>query len=430
MAAMLRPPSAPLGKPLWIFSAATTLSLTGTFIQKIVVGWSIWEATHATTWLATASLADLLPTLLVSVPAGALVDRFRPETIFWVSQVASCLQAVVLCALAASGHLTVAGLLACTIFLGSCNAFTLPARLAYMTQLTTRECYPRAVVLYSLGANAAYSIGPILAGVFISAFGVSVAFAATALAYLPMIAVASMLPTVEKGETETRLRESFGRQMRNGFVYALRHRAILVMLLSFAAIACTARGIMELAPSIAAKVLGGGVGTLSLLASSIAVGAFAGGIWMSRWGGWQERATVIATSVGSAIGLIGYGASGQIALALTGGALLGFMLAMNSISTTSAIQLHVASQYRGRMNSLYNMIFKGGPAVGAVIFGWLGESDVRLSSVGAAFALVLLMLWILGHTKTMPSTSPGAPSVDHAIGRDLPFADNVAGRRP
>jgi hypothetical protein len=53
------------------------------------------------------------------------------------------------------------GLFACAIFLRTCNAFTLPARLAYMTQLTLRDCYTRAVVLYSLGGNAAFFAGPI-----------------------------------------------------------------------------------------------------------------------------------------------------------------------------------------------------------------------------------------------------------------------------
>jgi hypothetical protein len=102
-----------LGRPPWIPSAATTLSLTGTFIQKIAVRWSASEATHATTWLAAASLADLPPTLIDRERSrGALVDRFQPTTTFWVSQAVSRLQAFVLCALAASGHLTIASLFA------------------------------------------------------------------------------------------------------------------------------------------------------------------------------------------------------------------------------------------------------------------------------------------------------------------------------
>jgi len=58
------------------------------------------------------------------------------------------------------GELTVGGLLACAVFLGTCNAFTLPARLAYMTALTPREGFSRAVVLYSLGGNAAFFAAP------------------------------------------------------------------------------------------------------------------------------------------------------------------------------------------------------------------------------------------------------------------------------
>lgn len=402
---VLRPLHLPLGRSLWIFSAATTLSLTGTFIQKVAVGWSVWEATHATTWLAAASLADLLPTLIVSVPAGALVDRFRPATTFWVSQVASCLQALVLCVLAMSGHLTIVSLFACAVFLGTCNAFTLPARLAYMTQLTPRECYTRAVVLYSLGGNAAFFAGPMIAGVLISAFGVGAAFAANALTYVPMIAVATMLPAAVSEQRKLQEHESVVQQIRGGFAHATQNKSILMLLLSFAAVACTARGIMELAPGIAAVTLGGGVGTLSLLMSAIAVGALLAGILMSGWGGRGERATIVVTSAGSAIGLVGYGASGQIALSLAGAALLGFVLAVNNISTTSAIQLHAGLRYRGRINSLYNMIFKGGPAVGAVIFGWLAhQTNIRLSSIAAALILLPLMVWIIRRAGTAPES--------------------------
>jgi MFS family permease len=342
--------------------------------------------------------------LIMSVPAGALVDRFRPATTFWLSQVAACLQAFVLCALAVSGHLTIGRLLACATFLGICNAFTVPARLAYMTQLTPRECFPRAVVLYSLGGNAAFFAGPMIASLLISAFGTGAAYAANALAYVPMIAVALALPAVELQPSEAHVPESVLRQMRDGFAYARSNGTIFLMLLSFAAIACTARGIMELAPSIAATVLNGGLGTLSWLMSSFAVGALAAGICIARWSGWPERVTVITTLAGSAVALIGYGACGHIVLALVSAALLGFMVAANNISVNSAIQMQSEPRYRGRVNSLYNMIFKGGPAIGAAVFGWLAHlTDVRLSSVVAAIVLALLMLWIIGQATTRPA---------------------------
>ena len=395
------PPRVPSGKSLWIFIGANMLSMTGNLIRKIALGWSVWNATHATTSLATLALADLLPTLIVSIPAGALIDRFRPTTTFRLSLLASCLLSLLLCAVAVSGSLTIGRLLACVILLGTCDGFTWPARFAYMTQLTPREGYARAVVLFSLSGNVAFFTGPMIAGTIIPAFGVSAAYAADALAFLPIIAVAIVTTSIRSETTDLRMRESVLRHMLGGITYAAHNRAILTMLLSFAAIAFTARGILELAPSIAATTLSGGVETLSLLISSAALGALLAGIWMSKWGGWGERITIIATLTGSAVALIGYGASGQIALSLSGAVLLGCMLAMNSISVTGAIQLHTEPEYRGRINSLYNMIFKGGPAVGAMAFGWLAHvTNIRVSSIVAAIMLILLTMWIVKRCGT------------------------------
>ena len=122
---------------------------------------------------------------------------------------------------------------------------------------------------------------------------------------------------------------------------------------------------------------------------------------MSRWSGWRERATIITTLAGSAAALLAYGASGEITLALAGAVLLGVMLAINNISVTSAVQLNAEPRYRGRINSLYNMIFKGGPALGVALFGGLAQlTDVRLSSAAAAIVLLLLMLWITSQGRS------------------------------
>ncbi len=99
--------------------------------------------------------------------------------------------------------------------------------------------------------------------------------------------------------------------------------------------------------------------------------------------------------------MLAYGASGEITLALAGAVLLGVMLAINNISVTSAVQLNAEPRYRGRINSLYNMIFKGGPALGVALFGGLAQlTDVRLSSAAAAIVLLLLMLWITSQGRS------------------------------
>ena len=384
-----------LGLPLWAFICGTTLSFTGAFIQKIAVGWLVWEETHATFWVAAVALADLLPTLFMSIPAGAIVDRFHPAKTFWVSQIAAALQAVALCALAATGHLNIGVLIACVIFLGACFAFSWPSRVAYLMQLTPPGSYQRVVALNSIAGNVAFFVGPMIGGEILSRFGATTAFAANAAAYAPMIIVAALLPRTNQSQVKQAVHRGALQSIREGFVFALRHHEILTLLLSFAAAAVTARGIMELAPSIAATALDGDVKMLSYLASSIALGALIGGLWMSRGHGIGGRRMIIWTLSGAALALLGYGAAGQREIALAGGAFLGFALAINNISVTSALQLYTPADYRGRINSLYNMIFRGGPAIGALAFGWLAQAvDVRVASILAAIVLVVMTIAI------------------------------------
>jgi MFS family permease len=228
-----------------------------------------------------------------------------------------------------------------------------------------------------------------VAGALIVRIGTAGAFAANALAYMPIIVTAVLLHPPQ-GQNKAVPQQGVLSQMREGFAYAVKTPVILNMLLSFAALACTARGIMELAPSIAATALQGGVETLSVLTSSLALGALFAGIWLSRAGSRSERSMIVGTLTGSAAALVGYGASSRVPFAVIGAAFLGFMLAANNISVTSAIQVHSAPQYRGRINGLYNVIFKGGPAVGAAVFGWAGQHfSIRFASVIAATLLLV-----------------------------------------
>jgi MFS family permease len=206
-------------------------------------------------------------------------------------------------------------------------------------------------------------------------------------------------------------REGILSQIRDGFSYAACSPEIRTLLLSFAAVACTARGIMELAPSIAAAALGGGVETLSLLTSSIALGALLGIVSMPKLSRWRPRSMIVTTLSGAAVALCGYGSSGRILLALVGALLLGCTLGINHIYVTSAIQLHAAPRYRGRVNSIYNMIFKGGPAIGAVLFGWIAQmTDIRTSNAVAAVSLLLLVPCVV--YRVGASTKPVRPQAD------------------
>jgi MFS family permease len=104
----------------------------------------------------------------------------------------------------------------------------------------------------------------------------------------------------------------------------------------------------------------------------------------------------MVTMAGGALSLLAYGLLPNQPLALCGAFALGVMLSLNSIAVTSAIQLSTEADYRGRVNSLYNVVFKGGPALGAAFFGLVAELvDIRVSVVLAAILLPVMLSGIL-----------------------------------
>jgi MFS family permease len=404
----------PLGWPIWAVTIAITISLIGLYIQRIAVAWSIWESTNSTIWLAVVALADLVPTLILSGPAGVFIDRLGPAKTYWASQVASFAYGFALFGLSATNKLEPAALVACVTFLGACNAFSLPARFSFITLLTPPYRYAHAVALNSLAGNAAMFAGPAIGGILISMIGPNVAFAVTAACYIPVICTLMVIRPAKPSPTQPKACDGILRQMNEGFALIAGNANSLSMLLSFAALAFTARGIITLAPSIVTTLLHGDVRTLSALTSLLAMGAIVGGLCMSKWDRWPVRTMFVTTLGGGAVALLAYGSSAQMLLSATGAIVLGFMLSTNNIAVTSAIQLQTPAQYRGRANSMYNVIFKGGPALGTAAFGGLAQyTDIRVSTCLAAVLLVALLLWILQYVKPNLSRAADGTLADH-----------------
>ena len=102
-----------------IYTAGHSISLIGSWMQRIATGWLAWELTGSGAWLGLVAFADLFPTAVVGPIAGAAADRWDRLAVTKVSQALSCLQAVALCALTASGQITIALLVLLTAFNGT-----------------------------------------------------------------------------------------------------------------------------------------------------------------------------------------------------------------------------------------------------------------------------------------------------------------------
>jgi predicted MFS family arabinose efflux permease len=249
-----------------------------------------------------------------------------------------------------------------------------------------------AVAVNSVVFNLARFLGPAAAGLVIATVGVSVAYAVNALTYVAfLVALARIRLTPEDGPPTAHA--GLWRDLVDGVRYTVSHAGIATLLVLMIAANIGSRPIIELLPGFAAEVFRGGATELALLTSSVGAGAIVAGLWIgARSGG---LASILMTStLLSAFAAALFAVAPTVWLAVLLLVLLGFAMATFGISAQILIQSAVITGMRGRVLSLYGLIFRGGPAVGALAMGTASERfGLRLPVLFGALIVLAVWLW-------------------------------------
>ncbi|MGE4219238.1 MAG: MFS transporter, partial [Alphaproteobacteria bacterium] len=349
-----------------IYTAGNAVSLTGLWVQRLAVGWLAWELTHSGFWLGAVAFADLFPVVLIGPFAGALADRMDRVRATLVCQTLSAVQAAGLAALTLSGLINIEVLFALTLLQGILIGLNQPVRLSLVPSLVRGEDLTAAISINSIVFNVSRFIGPGIAGVLLTTIGAGGAFAFNSASYLAMIAALLMLRLPPRAPAPPSTVSLMG-QVAEGIRYVVGHPGIGPILLVMMAGAVLCRPVIELLPGLTEVLFGGGPAELAVLTSATGVGAILGGIWIA------QRGTVAGlTRITLATGLL-YGAAVPVVTIHAGFAgavaimtVIGFAFSVGGIATQTLLQVGIPDNLRGRVMSLYGLIFRGGPAVGAL----------------------------------------------------------------
>jgi predicted MFS family arabinose efflux permease len=375
-----------------LFAAGNAISLIGTWLQRVAVGWLAWQLTHSGTWLGLVAFADLFPTVVLSPWAGALADRRDRVRVIRVSQIVAMTQATLLALLTGFGIITIWSLFALAVLLGIANAVNQPARLALIPSLVERVNLPSAVAINSIIFNAARFIGPALAGIVIAEGSIALAFAVNAASYIAFLLALAGLKGVR--EDMRHADRKFLPAMVEGYVYAARHPGIGAMLLLMAVTSLGTRGFIELLPGFADNVFGRGPQALAWMTATVGLGAVFGGLWMVRRPAIAGLTSVVfANTLLMTAALLSFAATAQFWIALPCLGVAGFGLVVSGIGAQTLVQSAVATAMRGRVMALYGMIFRGGPALGALVMGMASE-HIGLRAPVAAGAVLCAAYWL------------------------------------
>ena len=356
------------------YTAGNALSLIGTWMQRIAVGWLAWELTASATWLGAVAFADLFPTVLVAPLAGAAADRWDRRRILGATVLVNLAQAVVLTALSAAGRLDIWSLLGATLVSGIATGIGQPARLALVSSLVKRDDLPTAVAINSIVFNVARFIGPALAGLLIGAGGVALAFAGNALSFLAFLVALSRLRIDETERAAAAPGSGLGRDLVEGLRYAVGHPGIGPLLALLVITNLFGRPFVELLPGFAAEVFAAGPEGLAMMTSAIGCGAIVAGTWLAGREGTDGLVTVtVASTLLLALTIVLFVSADRLILALPVLAVSGMVMVGAGVGTHTLLQLAVTPAMRGRVLSLYGLIFRGGPALGALLMGPIAD---------------------------------------------------------
>lgn len=381
-----------------LFTVGSMFSLIGQWTQRIAIGWLTWELTHSGTWLGLIAFADLFPTVVVTPFAGALADRLDRRRMMTITQTLAMLQATALAALTLTGLIAIWSLFLLALFLGVVMSFNVAARLALVAGMSRRENLPTAIGINAAIFNGARFVGPAVGGFIIAVWGVGGAFVFNALSFLALLIALFMMHDLHPDETPMRKGGMIG-QIGEGFSYARHHRGIGPMLLVIAAVAFGVKPYLELLPGIADQVYQGGAQSLAQLTAATGLGALLMALWLAQRGSVRGLTMIaLVNMAAAALAVLVFAVNDIYWLGLVCAFVAGAAMTAAGTGTQTLMQNAVAGAVRGRVMSLYGIIFRGAPAVGALLLGTLSEFiglQPALAIGGAVTLAVFLWLWRL-----------------------------------
>jgi len=372
-----------------LFFSGQIISLVGKWMQMVARAWLVYRLTGSAVLLGAVGFAGQVPVFLLSPLGGAVADRHSRHRIVIATQTASMIFTLILAGLTLAGVVRVWHIMTIAALLGVVNAFDVPARQAFYVELVGRDDLLNAIALNSSMVNFARVVGPALAGLVIAAIGEGWCFFADGVSYLAVIA-GLLLMRLEPFQ-RPKHKPSAISQITEGFRFVARTPPIRALLLMLGLASLVGMPYAVLMPIFAEDILHSGARGLGLLMGAAGVGALLGALTLAgkrnvkglgRW--------VAFAAMDFGIALIAFTFSRHFLLSMLLLVPVGFAMMLQMASSNTLIQTMVPDQLRGRVMSVYSMMFMGMAPFGALLSGAIAHRIGAPHTVAMGGAIVLM----------------------------------------
>lgn len=376
-------------KDFRLFFIGQAVSLCGTWMQNLALGWLVYKMTKSSFDLGLVEFANLCPVLILSIWAGSLADRMDKRSIVIAANALMILQSAALAYLTFTNQIQFWQVLCLAAIMGILSAFETPARQAMIAQLVRRENLVNAISLNSSLFNGARSVGPALAAGFITVFGEASCFLANALSYGGALVAVYML---ELKPLESNERKS-DTGILGGFRFVFSNRDIFAALRLAATLGLLGIPFSVLMPAIVSEVYHKGVGEFGAIRALSGLGSLLAALALAAQASSKNLPKRIAyANLGFAACLGIFAFNSDFILALPLAFVLGYFMTTQMAGTNSFIQLRVPDELRGRLMSIWTLIMLGLSPLGSLGLGYISAEFNAPVALGLA-SVLLLVSW-------------------------------------
>ena len=362
-----------------MYFSGQLVSMIGTWMQIVAQSWLVLQLTQSPFLIGLVMALSTLPTLLFTLFGGVVVDRFPKKSILFFTQICAMILAFTLGILTVFGWINIWEICTIAFLLGTVNAIDAPARQAFVFDLVKKEQLSSAIALNSGVFNAARVVGPTIAGILIAIIGTGGAFLLNAFSY---VAVIIALRKIKIKHSEPAPKRNAIHAIKEGIHYSFTHPIIRTLFLVIGIVSIFGWSYTTVLPIMAVNEFHVGAAGLGYLYAASGVGSLVATVMVAMF---SKKISPVFFIIGGtiifSISIFLFSFSKDIHTASVLLFFSGFGLICFASQSNTTIQTLVKSEFRGRVMSIYVLMFIGLTPLGNFQIGLISEH------MGTDFAL-------------------------------------------
>ncbi|MFL5804098.1 MAG: MFS transporter [Roseiflexaceae bacterium] len=353
------------------------ISQTGSWMQRTAQDWLVLQLTHSPFALGLVTALQFLPIMLLSLIGGVITDRWSKHRLVIITQAAALVQAAIFAILVATGVIQLWHVYMLALMQGVITAIDNPVRQAFVVEIVGREHLVNAVALNSMTFNGARIVGPALAGIMIAGAsslfqGISLVLFVNVISFVAVLLGLLMMDPGALRAASPALAGGMGQRLLEGLAYVWRTPAVMLIMIVVAAIGTFGYNFSVVLPLLSGFVLHTTAAGFGGLSAFLGFGSLVGALGTA----YARQVTMRRLIVASIVFSILLGAVAISTSFVVSGILLialGFAGILFSTSANTLLQLSVPDALRGRVLSLYMLLFAGSTPIGGLLIGSLSN---------------------------------------------------------